>query len=220
MAKNSYAVFGMGSFGSKLALALAREGHAVLVCDRNAAKIEEMRDKVADAVIGDVSLEETVRELNVAKFDAVILGMSSYFEDQVLALTLLKQEGAKKVIVKSGSPLQERILYRLGADEVIQVDLDVATRLARRLSLANIADIFEFKGSAIADVTVPEELAGIPLRELDFRNKYNITILVIRDASGVNDRAIGPETKLVKDDQLTVFGDQQSIMKLFKGKTK
>ncbi|MCI5778732.1 MAG: TrkA family potassium uptake protein [Lentisphaeria bacterium] len=220
MAKNSYAVFGMGSFGSKLALALAREGHAVLVCDRSAAKIEEMRDKVADAVIGDVSSEETIRELNVAKFDAVILGMSSYFEDQVLALTLLKQEGAKKVIVKSGSPLQERILYRLGADEVIQVDLDVATRLARRLSLANIADIFEFKGSAIADVTVPEELAGIPLRELDFRNKYNITILVIRDASGINDRAIGPETKLEKDDQLTVFGDQQSIMKLFKGKNK
>ena len=138
MAKNSYAVFGMGSFGSKLALALAKEGHAVLVCDRNAAKIEEMRDKVADAVIGDVSAEETIRELNVAKFDAVILGMSSYFEDQVLALTLLKQEGARKVIVKSGSSLQERILYRLGADEVIQVDLDVATRLARRLSITDM----------------------------------------------------------------------------------
>lgn len=220
MAKNSYAVFGMGSFGSKLAEALAKEGHAVLVCDRDAAKIEEMRDKVADAVIGDVSAEETIRELNVSKFDAVILGMSSYFEDQVLALTLLKQEGAKRVIVKSGSPLQERILYRLGADEVIQVDLDVATRLARRLSLANIADIFEFKGSAIADVTVPAELAGIPLRQLDFRNKYNITILVIKDASGVNDRAIGPETVLEKDDQITVFGDQKSIIELFKGKGK
>ena len=220
MANNSYAVFGMGSFGSKLALALAKEGHAVLVCDRNAAKIEEMRDKVADAVIGDVSAEETIRELNVAKFDAVILGMSSYFEDQVLALTLLKQEGARKVIVKSGSSLQERILYRLGADEVIQVDLDVATRLARRLSLANIADIFEFKGSAIADVTVPADLAGIPLRQLDFRNKYNITILVIRDASGANDRAIGPDTVLEKDDQITVFGDQQSIIELFKGKGK
>ena len=95
--------------------------------------------------------EELKIQTGRPKFDAVILGMSSYFEDQVLALTLLKQEGAKKVIVKSGSPIQERILYRLGADEVIQVDLDVATRLARRLSLANIADIFEFKGSAIAD---------------------------------------------------------------------
>ena len=218
MAKNSYAVLGMGSFGSKLALALAREGHTVLACDRDPVKINEIRDQVADAVIGDVSAEGTVHELNVSKFDAVILGMSSYFEDQVLALTLLKQEGAKKVIVKSGNPIQERILYRLGADEVIQVDLDVATRLARRLSLANIADIFEFKGSAIADVSVPAELAGIPLKELDFRNKYGITILVIKDASGITDRAIGPETLLNEGDQLTVFGKQQSIIDLFKGK--
>lgn len=220
MARNSYAVFGVGSFGSKLALALVAGGNAVLVCDRDAGRIEELRDKVDDALIGDVSNEETIRELNVSKFDAVILGMSSYFEDQVLALTLLKQEGAKKVIVKSGSPIQERILYRLGADEVIQVDLDVATRLARRLSLANIADIFEFKGSAIADVSVPEELAGIPLKELDLRNKYNITILIIRDASGVNEKAIGPETVLSEGDQLTVFGDQQAIIELFKGKNK
>ena len=220
MARNSYAVFGVGSFGSKLALALVAGGNAVLVCDRDAGRIEELRDKVDDALIGDVSNEETVRELNVSKFDAVILGMSSYFEDQVLALTLLKQEGAKKVIVKSGSPIQERILYRLGADEVIQVDLDVATRLARRLSLANIADIFEFKGSAIADVSVPEDLAGIPLKELDLRNKYNITILIIRDASGVNEKAIGPETVLSEGDQLTVFGDQQAIIELFKGKNK
>lgn len=220
MARNSYAVFGVGSFGSKLALALVAGGNAVLVCDRDAGRIEELRDKVDDALIGDVSNEETIRELNVSKFDAVILGMSSYFEDQVLALTLLKQEGAKKVIVKSGSPIQERILYRLGADEVIQVDLDVATRLARRLSLANIADIFEFKGSAIADVSVPKELAGIPLKELDLRNKYNITILIIRDASGVNEKAIGPETVLSEGDQLTVFGDQQAIIELFKGKNK
>ena len=111
MAKNCYAVFGAGSFGAKLALALTNEGHDVLVCDRSAAKIDEIRDQVADAVIGDVSNEGTVRELNVSKFDAVILGMSSYFEDQVLALTLLKQEGAKKVIVKSGSPIQERTVW-------------------------------------------------------------------------------------------------------------
>ncbi|MBE6399718.1 MAG: TrkA family potassium uptake protein [Lentisphaerae bacterium] len=218
MARNSYAVFGMGSFGSKLALELVSGGNTVLVCDRDAAKIEEIRDKVDDAVIADVSAEDTIRELNVSKFDAVILGMSSYFEDQVLALTLLKQEGARKVIVKSSNPIQERILYRLGADEVIQVDLDVAKRLARRLSLANIADLFEFKGSAIADVTVPAELAGQPLRQLDLRNRYNITILVIRDASGANEKAIGPETVLDEGDLLTVFGGQQAIIDLFKGK--
>ena len=218
MARNSYAVFGMGAFGAKLATELAHGGNTVLICDRNAARIEELKDKVADAVIADATSGEVIRELNVDKFDAVILGMSSHFESQVLALTLLKQAGAKKVIIKSQSAIQEKILYRLGADEVIQPELDVASRLARRLSLSNISDIFEFKGSAIADVIVPPALEDIPLRELDLRGKYNITILIKYTPDGLNVCSIGPETTLKAGDQLTVFGDQKSIIEIFKGK--
>ena len=218
MARNSYAVFGMGAFGAKLATELAHGGNTVLICDRNAARIEELKDKVADAVIADATGEEVIRELNVDKFDAVILGMSSHFESQVLALTLLKQAGAKKVIIKSQSAIQEKILYRLGADEVIQPELDVASRLARKLSLSNISDIFEFKGSAIADVIVPPALEDIPLRELDLRGKYNITILIKYTPDGLNVCSIGPETTLKAGDQLTVFGDQKSIIEIFKGK--
>lgn len=217
MAKNSYAVFGMGAFGTKLATTLAQNGNTVLICDRSASRIDELKDKVADAVIADATNEEVIRELNVDKFDAVILGMSSYFESQVLALTLLKQAGAKKVIIKSKSTIQEKILYRLGADEVIQPELDVASRLARRLSLANISDIFEFKGSAIADVIVPESIENIPLRELDLRGRYNITILLKYTPDGLNVCTIGPDTTLKAGDQLTVFGDQKSIIELFRG---
>ena len=215
MAKNSYAVFGMGAFGAKLATTLAQSGNTVLICDRSAARVEELKDKVADAVIADATSEEVIKELNVSKFDAVILGMSSYFESQVLALTLLKQAGAQKVIIKSKSTIQEKILYRLGADEVIQPELDVASRLARRLSLANISDIFEFKGSAIADVIVPPALENIPLQELDLRGKYNITILIKYTPDGLNVCALGPDTILKAGDQLTVFGDQKSIIELF-----
>ena len=217
MAKNSYAVFGMGTFGAKLATELARSGNTVLICDRDVARIEELKDKVSDAVIADVTIEEVVRELNVDKFDAVILGMCSYFESQVLALTLLKQAGAKKVFIKSKSAIQEKILYRLGADEVIQPELDVASRLARKLSLSNISDIFEFKGSAIADVIVPPALENIPLRDLDLRGKHNITILLKYTPDGLNVCSIGPDTTLKAGDQLTVFGDQKSIIELFRG---
>ena len=139
MARNSYAIFGLGSFGSKLALELSKAGNTVLVCDLNPQRVDELRDKVTQAVIADVSNEEAVKELNVSKFDAVILSMSSYFEKQILALTLLKQEGVRRVLAKANTNIQEKILYRLGADEVIQPEQDVAYRLSRRLSLSNIS---------------------------------------------------------------------------------
>lgn len=218
MARNNYAVFGLGSFGAKLAVELCKAGNTVVVVDTDQSRVDDLRDKVTEAIIADVSNEEVVRELNVRKFDAVILGMSSHFEDQVLALTLLKQEGARKVFAKANTVIQERILYRLGADEVIQPEQDVAERLSRRLTLDNIADLFEFKGSAIAEVLVPEPLTGQTLRQLDLQNKYNITVLLIRKNGGGAENSIGPDTLLERGDVLTVFGNQKSIVDLFKEK--
>ncbi|MBR1951294.1 MAG: TrkA family potassium uptake protein [Lentisphaeria bacterium] len=216
MARNSYAIFGLGSFGSKLALELSKAGNTVLVCDINQQRVDDLRDKVTQAVIADVSNEETVKELNVSKFDAVIRSMSSYFEKQVLALTLLKQEGVRRVLAKANTNIQEKILFRLGADEVIQPEQDVAYRLSRRLSLSNISDMFDFKGSAIAEVIVPGHLGGKTLKELDLRNKHQVTVLLLRKPGSTEELPTGPATLLERGDQLTVFGNQQSIINLFK----
>ena len=72
MSKNSYAIFGLGSFGSKLALELSEAGHTVLVCDVNQNKVDDFCSKVAEAVVCDAANPDAVRELNVSKFDAVI----------------------------------------------------------------------------------------------------------------------------------------------------
>ena len=96
MKKSTYAVFGLGAFGSRLAVELSRAGNDVVAVDLDADRVNEIRDEVAKAIVADVSSEEVIRELNVDKFDAVILGMSSHFEAQILTLTLLRQEGAKR----------------------------------------------------------------------------------------------------------------------------
>ena len=216
MKKSTYAVFGLGAFGSRLAVELSRAGNDVVAVDLDVDRVNEIRDEVAEAVVADVSSEEVIRELNVAKFDAVILGMSSHFEALVLTLTLLRQEGAKRIFAKAGTRIQERILYRLGADEIILPEQDVAERLSRRLSLDNISDFFIFKGQAIAEVIVPEKLAGKSLRELALRNRYNITVLTIGRGGGSPETVFDPETVLETGDQLTVFGNQKSIIELFK----
>ncbi len=216
MRNNSYAVFGLGSFGSKLARELSRAGNHVVVVDIDKERVEDLREAATEAIVADVSNAEVIRELSVQKFDAVILSMSTHFEDQILALTHLKQEGARRVIAKATSDIQERILYRLGADEIILPDQDVAERLSRRLTLDNISDLFEFKGSAIAEVGVPPALDGKSLRQLDLRNRYNITVLLIRKPGGSPSAIWNPDTVLENGDQLTVFGSQESILDLFK----
>ena len=216
MAKRSYAVIGLGAFGVKLALELSLNGHTVFVCDLNPRKIEDIKDKVTRAVVADVSNEETIKELNVSKFDCIFLGMSSVLDKQILALTYLKQEGAKKVIAKAKTDIQESILYRLGANQVIQPEQDVAERLARRLAFDNISDLIEFRGFALAEVKVPASLNGKSLMELNLRKTHQITIFLIRKKNSVIDEPTGPDTILSVGDSLTVFGSQYQIEDLFK----
>lgn len=214
--RGNYAVFGLGSFGKTLAIELSKENNNVVVVDSNEVKVNECREYVAEAIVADVSNEDVIRELNVKKFDAIILGMSSHFEDQVLALTLLKQEGAKKVYAKANTAIQGKILSRIGVDELIQPEQDVAERLARRLTMDNIHDMFKFKDYAIAEVTATSDLAGKSLRELDLRNRYHITVLLIKKPNGPEEDIWSPDTLLEDGDSLTVFGSKRSIEELFK----
>jgi trk system potassium uptake protein TrkA len=213
--KNTFAVIGLGTFGSKLAIGLCQSGHSVIAIDRSSAIIDDIKDKVTEAVIADVTNPDTVKEIDIKNFEAVVFGMSSHFEDLILALTLVKQEGAKKIIAKANTDLQKRILLRLGADEVIQPDQDIAERLTKRLSMSNVSDMFTFKGATIAEVKVPASLSGKSIKELDIRQKYNISILLLKKPGKDAENIWNPDVVLEEGDELTVIGEEGNIIKLF-----
>lgn len=214
--KGAYAVFGAGSFGAKVAEELSAAGHHVVVVDNDREAIMAIRDKVTEALVADVSNPDVIKELDVKKFNAVIMGMSSHFEALILALTLVKQEGAAKIYAKANTALQKRILLRLGADMVIQPDQDVAERLCKRLSMSHITDMFEFKGSYIAEVGIPEEMVNKTIRELDLRNRCNIIVLLVKKPGQEISTVWDPDMVLQEDDRLTVIGKEKAILEVFK----
>ena len=214
--KGAYAVFGAGSFGSKVATELSEAGHHVVVVDINRDAIMTIRDKVTEALVADVSNPDVIRELNISKFDGIIMGMSSHFEDLILALTLVKQESKVKVYAKANSEIQKRILLRLGADSVIQPDQDVAERLCARLSMSNIEDMFEFRGSFIAEVGIPSPMISKTILELNLRKKHNIIILLVKKPGQEMTTVWDPNTVLEADDRLVVIGSEKAITEVFK----
>ena len=65
MAKQ-YAVIGMGRFGSSIATSLYKQGNEVLAIDKNEQHIEEYKEEVTHAVIGDSTDEQTLKQIGRA----------------------------------------------------------------------------------------------------------------------------------------------------------
>ncbi|MDD3117911.1 MAG: TrkA family potassium uptake protein [Victivallales bacterium] len=213
--KKNFAIIGLSIFGATVATELRESGHNVVVVDIDHEKINNIRDKVTSAIIADVTDQDVIRELEVKKFDTIILCIGDNFEAAIFALALLKQEGAEMVIAQAKTALQKQILFKLGADEVVQPDRDMAERLSKRISMSNISDMFDFKGSTIADLKVKKEYDGKSLRQLDLRRNFNITVLLIRKPGKDPEPVWDPDMILRHGDEITVIGKEDDIIRAF-----
>ena len=76
-----FAVLGLGSFGSSVALTLENMGCDVLVVDESYEKVQEISDKVSYAVKADVSEPDALQALGGRNLDGVVVAISESLEE-------------------------------------------------------------------------------------------------------------------------------------------
>jgi len=157
----------------------------------------------------------TFERIDPTKFDYIVLGTSSSLETAVLTLTHLQKLKVKNIIAKANTNLQKEVLVKLGADEVVLAENEIAQRLADRITHPNIQEIFSLDNNiALVSVKVPKRMAGKPLKELDLRNKHNISVF-IRKVGEKSEIISNPNIKFNEGDELFVAGDEANIFKIF-----
>lgn len=208
-------VIGLGTFGYALALKLYANGHKVMAIDKDEHLINQIKDDVTVALTADVTDVEVLERIDAPKFDCIILGTSSSLETAVLTLTHLKKLKVRKIITKANTMLQKEVLVKLGADEVILAENEIAQRLANRITHPNIKEIFTLDANiSLVSVKVPKRMSGKPLKELDLRNKHNISVF-IRKVAGKSEIISNPNIKFDEGDELFVAGEEADIYKIF-----
>jgi len=184
-----FLVIGLGRFGRRLAQALTEAGQEVIAADKTEDLVERMRDEVALAVRLDATDEEPLKAQEVGDVDAAIVSIGEDFEANVLATTTLKAMGVPQVISRASTVTQRRILRRVGADEVILPEEEVADRLARQLVNPNIVEHLSLsEGHSLVQIRAPKAWHDKTLGEIDLRRKYEVNLVAIR-------RPVEPEAK-------------------------
>ncbi len=88
-----FAVLGLGSFGSSVALTLENMGCDVLVVDESYEKVQEISDKVSYAVKADVSEPDALQALGGRNLDGVVVAISEKFRGKYYGDDALQRNG-------------------------------------------------------------------------------------------------------------------------------
>ena len=215
MANNkTYAVFGLGRYGTAVAKELVDNGAEVLAVDIDEEKVNEAVTDIPYCKCADVTDPEVLRQLGISDIDVVIISMATNLEASVMATMLCKEMGVKTVISKCSSEMNCKILSKVGADRVILPEQESGIRLAKNLLSSGFVDILEISSDvSMVELDVRPEWENKSLLELNLRKKYSINIVsIIEDGKATVN--IDPEKPLKKTMRLIVIADTAKLHKL------
>ncbi|WP_174613104.1 potassium channel family protein [Virgibacillus ihumii] len=214
--KREFAVIGLGRFGGSICRELSMEGMQVLAIDNDEDKVNEYKNIASHAVIADSTDEVTLKELGIKNIDHVIVAIGDNIQASILTTVVLTDLGIKKITVKAQNEYHEKILNKIGADQVVHPERDMGKRIAHNIISSNILDYLELSDDhSIVEVKAGEKMQGKSLVDLDIRANYGCNVVAIKRDKSIN---VSPSADdlLDSEDILIVIGADNDISRFEK----
>ena len=226
-----FAVIGLGTFGQRVARTLMQNGSEVVAIDKDAAKVEAVKDDVTRALCIDATVEDTLAHSGVLDLDAVVVAMGEHMEQSILTTALLKRLGAGYIIARAASELYAQILRDVGADRTVLIEEQMADQVAKTMVAPDIIDQLQLStGHSLVEMKPLRDMIGKKLGELDIRRKYQVNIIAIKkripvineDGESTFDEKTndvpGPDDRIETGDVLVVVGAAAELERFAQGK--
>lgn len=210
----SILIIGLGRFGRHLAMKLMELGNEVMVIDKDEEAVEKVAAFVTASHIGDCQDPDVIKELGVKNFDICFVCISNDFQGSLEVTYMLKENGASHVVSRADRDSQTKFLQKIGADEVIHPEKEMAQRTAVQYSANNTFEYFELTPEySICEIQVPVEWVGKSVTEVSVRSKYNVNIIGIKN----NERIVpmlSSNHMFTKDEHLIIAGSKKDSLRL------
>ena len=211
-----FAVIGLGNFGATVARELSKLKCNVSAIDGDKARVLELQDIVRQAIVADATEREFLKNLEVDKFDCIVVSTGENTDASVLIALHLKELGAQKVIVKAKSEDHAKILLKVGATQAIIPEKEMASKIAHSLAVSNLMDSLPLTGDYfVAEIPPPDKFVNKTLTELKIRAKYGVQVIAIKNAdTGAFEFVPGATYRIKTSDVLVVLGQAKDIEKM------
>lgn len=214
MMKKQFIVIGLGRFGMSLTETLIQNKHEVLAVDKNLHLVEDAATIATQAIQADCTDEDALAELGVSNFHHAIVAIGEDLQASTLITLLLKEMGVPKVTAKAINAIHGKMLSKVGADQVIHPERDMAIRLGNQLSFGNLIDYIELSPDYnLVEMKAPPEMNNQTLQQLNIRAKYGCNIIAIKHDEEIN-MSPRAEDIIRTGDILLIIGNEKDIRRL------
>ncbi|SFS39605.1 trk system potassium uptake protein TrkA [Zhouia amylolytica] len=217
-------IFGLGNFGTSLALKLTETGNEVIGIDHKMEKINLVKDKIAHTICMDATNELAYDAIPLKDTNIAVVAIGENEGAAIITTAILKKITKADIISRSLSPIHDTVLKAMGINRIVHPEQEAAEKLTSKINLKNVIDSFNIdKNYSISEIKINARMAGKTLQELSFRQHYNLNVVtILRDCEKTNllgnkmqkKEVIGipnNETKLQENDILIVFGNNNDI---------
>jgi trk system potassium uptake protein TrkA len=205
-------IVGGGRLGYYLLKALLKEGHEVLVLEKDPRICKTITDELGSVCYrGDGCEAATLAEVGTGRAD-MFVAVTGDDEDNLVSCQVAKHKhNVPRTIARLRNPQNADIFKRLGVDVTISstdLILEAIEREVPTHPLTHLLSIDE-KGLVIVDVKISPEstTVGKTVKDLSLPEKSNLAIIIPHEGTA---RTPSPGTVLHAGDQIIAVTNQES----------
>jgi trk system potassium uptake protein TrkA len=206
-----FGVLGLGRFGESLAVTLSELGAEVIVVDKSEEKIQNIANQVTYAVQADVSDLNALKSIGLKNVDVAVISITSDINSNIMAVINCQELGIKEIYSKANNRQHEKVLLKLGVENVFSPEKDMGINVAHRLYQGDFLQALDLDSNySIVEVESLKSWYGKSLDELDLRSRYGINVVAILHGDDINIAPL-PSDKITEGSKLIVLGSNSDI---------
>ena len=161
-------IIGLGNFGMALAQRLTAMGYEVIGVDKDIDKVNAYKDSIKNTICLNLNNEQAARNLPLKDADLNIVSLGKDAGASILTVAILKQNGAKRIIVRAISTLHKTVLEAMGITDYYIYEMKLPPAfVGRRLGDIKLEKDFSLKLIAIKHYDRDEEKGYLRMELLE-----------------------------------------------------